>query len=94
MSKKNDLISYNDRKFWPLSPARHPRPSNPDSGGKVAFKYYHDHNKELIEFLQAAVLINDHEISDKKNQRRTWRSVADYNALVARDSASCLRFCN
>ena len=59
------------------------------SGGRVAFMDYHDHSEELIEFLRAALLVSDHEIPDKRNQRRTWRSVADYNGLVARDFLRC-----
>ena len=55
------------------------------SDGKVAFIDYHDHSEEFIQFLRAALLVTDCEIPDEVNRRRTWRSVADYNGLVARD---------
>lgn len=55
------------------------------SGGRVAFLDYHDYSEEFIQFLRAALLVTDCEIPDEVNRRRTWRSVADYNGLVARD---------
>ena len=59
------------------------------SGGKVAFVEYHDHSEEFTQFLRAALLVTDREIPDRVNRRRTWRSVADYNGLVARDFLRC-----
>ena len=58
------------------------------SDGRVAFVEYHDHSEEFILFLRAALLVTDREIPDKVNRRRTWRSVADYNGLVARSLRS------
>ena len=57
------------------------------SYGRVAYMDYYDLSEEFIQFLRAALLVSDydHEILDKVNQRRTWRSVADYNGLVARN---------
>ena len=55
------------------------------SDGKVAFVEYHDQSKEFVQFLRAALLVTDRETPDKMNRQRTWRSVADYNGLVARD---------
>ena len=48
---------------------------------------YYDVSEEFIQFLRAALLVGDydHEIPDKVNRRRKWRSVADYNGLVARN---------
>jgi len=59
------------------------------SNEKVAFMQYHDHSKEFTQFLRAALLVTDRETPDKVNRRRTWRSVADYNGLVARDFLRC-----
>ena len=53
--------------------------------GRVGFMDYYDLNKEFIQFLRVALLVSDHEIPDKVNRRRIWRSVADYDGLVARD---------
>ena len=55
------------------------------SNWKAAFVDYHDHSQEFIEFLRAALLVAEHVIPDKKSRLRTWRSVADYNGLIARD---------
>ena len=54
---------------------------------RVAFLDYHDLSEEFIQFLRAALLVSDHhhEIPDKVNRPREWRSVADYNGLVARN---------
>ena len=52
---------------------------------KTAFVDYHDHSQEFIQFLRAAVLVAEHEIPDKKSRPRTWKSVADYKGLIARD---------
>jgi len=59
------------------------------SNRRVAFVEYHDHSEEFILFLRAALLVTDREIPDMVNRRRTWRSVADYNGLVARDFRRC-----
>lgn len=55
----------------------------------VAFMQYHDHSNEFVQFLRAALLVKDRELPDEVNRRRTWRSVADYNGLVARDFLRC-----
>ena len=55
------------------------------SHGRVAFMDYYDLSEEFIQFLRAALLVSDHKIKDKVNRRRVWRSVADYNGLVARN---------
>ncbi|KAL9964394.1 hypothetical protein ACROYT_G028029 [Oculina patagonica] len=59
------------------------------SSGKVAYMEYHDFSEEFIQFLRAALLVADHEIPDRKRRLRTWRSVADYNGLIARDFLRC-----
>ena len=59
------------------------------SNGRVSFVEYHDHSEEFTQFLRAALLVTDREIPDKVNRPRTWRSVADYNGLVARDFLRC-----
>ena len=48
---------------------------------------YYDLSEEFIQFLRAALLVSDHdhEIPGKVNRRCMWRSVADYNGLVARN---------
>ena len=55
------------------------------SHGRVAFLDYYDLSEEFIQFLRAALLVSDHhhEIPGKVNRRHMWRSVADYNGLVA-----------
>ena len=55
------------------------------SDGIVAYMDYYDLSEEFIEFLRASLLVSDHEIPNEVNRRRIWRSVADYNGLVARD---------
>ena len=55
------------------------------SNGFKAFVEYHDHSEEFIQFLRAALLAADHKPTDKGNRLRRWRSVADYNGLIARD---------
>ena len=64
-------------------------PAIANSEGNVAFVEYHDYSKEFIQFLRAALLVAEHEIPDKKSSQRTWRSVADYNGLIARDFLRC-----
>ena len=64
-------------------------PAIANSGARVAFVEYHDHSEELIQFLRAALLVTDSEIPDRKRRLRTWRSVADYNGLIARDFLRC-----
>ena len=39
--------------------------------GRVAFVDYYDLSEEFIQFLGAALLVNDHEIPDQVNRRRT-----------------------
>lgn len=48
---------------------------------------YHDHSGKFLQFLRAAVLVS--RPPDEGNRRRTWKSVADYNGLVARDFNRC-----
>ena len=48
---------------------------------------YHDHSGKFIQFLRAAVLVS--KSPDERNRRHTWKSVADYNGLVARDFNRC-----
>ena len=55
------------------------------SHGRVAFMDYYDLSEEFIQFLRAALLVSDHKTKDEMNRRRVWRSVADYNGLVARN---------
>ena len=52
-----------------------------------SFVEYHDHSAEFIQFLRASLLI--FEIPDKRNCRRTWKSVADHNGLIARNFLLC-----
>ncbi len=59
------------------------------SDGHVGFVEYHDHSEELIQFVRAALLVADHEMPDKKSRLQTWKSVADYNGLIARDFLRC-----
>ena len=59
------------------------------SDGRVDFVEYHDHSEEFTQFLRASLLVTDREIPEKVNRRRTWKSVADYNGLVARDFLRC-----
>ena len=59
------------------------------STGRVAFVEYHDHSEEFIQFLRAALLAGEHENQDKKSLLRKWRSVANYNGLIARDFLRC-----
>ena len=48
---------------------------------------YHDHSAEFIQFLRACLLIS--EISDERNRRRTWKSMADHNGLITRNFLRC-----
>ena len=64
-------------------------PAIANSKGRVAFVEYHDYSDEFIQFLRAALLVAEHEVKDKKSLLRTWRSVADYNGLIARDFLRC-----
>ncbi|KAJ7337097.1 hypothetical protein OS493_009949 [Desmophyllum pertusum] len=56
------------------------------SSGRSAFMDYHNNSEELVQFLRATLLVS--EIPDR-NRRRTWKSVADYNGLVARNFLRC-----
>ena len=51
------------------------------------FVEYHNHSAEFIQFLRAALLINA--VPDERNRRRTWKSVADHNGLIARNFLRC-----
>ena len=59
------------------------------SKGIVAFLEYYDYSEEFIQFLRAALVVAEHEIPDKGNRLHIWRSVADYNGLIARDFLRC-----
>ena len=48
---------------------------------------YHDHSGKFLQFLRAAVLVS--KPPEERNCRRIWKSVADYNGLVARDFNRC-----
>ena len=48
---------------------------------------YYDHSAEFIQFLRASLLIS--EVPDERNRRRTWKSVADHNGLIARNFLRC-----
>ena len=52
-----------------------------------SFVEYHDHSGKFIQFLRAAVLVS--KSPDERNRRRMWKSVADYNGLVARNFNRC-----
>ncbi|KAL9964389.1 hypothetical protein ACROYT_G028021 [Oculina patagonica] len=88
-SKIATSFQANVTKLSPKCPRRHQNPSIAHSNGKVAFLDYQDFSKELIQFLRAAVLVPDHEIPDQRHRPHTWRSVADYNGLIARDFLIC-----
>ena len=63
---------------------------NPAIANTTAFQgfvEYYDHSAEFIRFLRAALLV--FETPDARNRRRTWKSVADYNGLIARDFLRC-----
>ena len=70
-----------------LDDTRNPAIAN--SKGKVAFVEYHDYSQEFIQFVRAALMVADHRPKEKGNRLRTWRSVADYNGLIARDFLRC-----
>ena len=56
------------------------------STGRQAFTEYQDHSAEFIMFLRAALLVSEvHE----RNRKRTWKSVANYNGLIARNFLRC-----
>ena len=52
-----------------------------------SFVEYHNHSAEFLQFLRASLLISD--IPDERNRRRTWKSVADHNGLIARNFLCC-----
>ena len=52
-----------------------------------SFVEYHDHSGRFIQFLRAALLVNKPQ--DERTRRRTWKSVADHNGLIARDFLRC-----
>ncbi|KAL9975704.1 hypothetical protein ACROYT_G012898 [Oculina patagonica] len=57
------------------------------STARQAFTEYHDHSPEFIMFLRASLLAS--EVPDKRDRRRTWMSVANYNGLIARNFLRC-----
>ena len=54
-----------------------------NSTARQAFAEYHDHSTEFIKFLRAALLVS--EVAHK----RTWKSVAEYKGLIARNFLRC-----
>ena len=52
-----------------------------------AFVDYQDYSKKFIQFLRASLLV--YENPDEHNRRRTWKSVADHNGLIARNFLRC-----
>ena len=62
-------------------------PAIANSTGFQGFVEYYDHSAEFIRFLRAALLVSEN--PDAHNRRRTWKSVADYNGLIARDFLRC-----
>ena len=57
------------------------------SPGRVSFVDYHDNSAEFTQFVRAALLVC--EIQGGRNRRRIWKSVDDYNGLIARDFLRC-----
>ena len=68
-----------------LGDTRNPAIAN--SRAYQAFVEYHDHSAEFIQFLRAALLVSD--IPNESTRRRTWKSVADHNVLIARNFLCC-----
>ena len=62
-------------------------PAISSSRAYQSFVEYHNHSAEFIQFLRAALLIS--EVPDERNRRRTWKSVADHNGLIARNFLRC-----
>ena len=63
---------------------------NPAISSSIAYQGfvdYRDHSAEFIKFLRASLLIS--EVPDERNRRRTWKSVADHNGLIARNFLRC-----
>jgi hypothetical protein len=58
-----------------------------NSTARQAFAEYHDHSAEFIIFLRAALLVS--EVPHERKRKRTWKSVAEYNGLIARDFLRC-----
>lgn len=58
-----------------------------NSTGRQAFAEYHDHSAEFIMFLRAALLVS--EVAQERKHKRTWKSVAEYNGLIARNFLRC-----
>lgn len=54
---------------------------------RQAFAEYHDHSTEFIMFLRAALLVS--EVAHEHKHKRTWKSVAEYNGLIARNFLRC-----
>lgn len=57
------------------------------STARQAFTEYHDHSTEFIMFLRAALLVS--EVAHEHKHKRTWKSVAEYNGLIARNFLRC-----
>ena len=58
-----------------------------NSTGRQAVAEYHDHSIEFIIFLRAALLVS--EVPHERKHKRTWKSVAEYNGLIARNFLRC-----
>lgn len=58
-------------------------PAIANSTRRQAFAEYHDHSGEFTIFLRAALLVS--EVRQERRHKRTWKSVAEYNGLVARN---------
>lgn len=68
---------FEDTKNWAIA----------NSTARQAFAEYHDHSEEFIMFLRAALLIS--EAAHERKHKRTWKSVAEYNGLIARNFLRC-----
>ena len=58
-----------------------------NSTGRQAFAEYHDHSAEFIMFLRAALMVS--EVAQQSKHKHTWKSVAEYNGLIARNFLRC-----
>ena len=58
------------------------------SSGLTGFVEYFDHTAEFIKFLRAALLVHDLE-AKRGGRRRSWKSLAEHNGLVARNFLRC-----
>ena len=62
-------------------------PAIANSRRRQGFAEYHDHSGEFIIFLRAALLVS--EVPQERKHKRTWKSVAEYNGLIARNFLRC-----